>query len=137
VHAPLAAGATATWFGPNHARDGIINIESPMRRTYTLGNVFDIRKQPLAPRQVGPALGTVKAFVNGKLYKGNRRTIPLLAHEQIQLDVVNPSSANRPSQADSIPLGHETGQASQTGQMRAPRTLDPASPRIADRTDIA
>ena len=40
-----------------HAADGIIHIESPVQRTYTLGEFFDEWGQPLGPGQVGPARG--------------------------------------------------------------------------------
>jgi hypothetical protein len=73
-----------------HAADGIIHIESPQNTTYTLADFFDIWGQPLSPRQVGPATGTVTAFYNGKLYQGNPRDIPLNKHAQIQLDVGKP-----------------------------------------------
>ena len=73
-----------------HAADGIVHIESPEQRTFTLGNFFDVWSQKLGPAQVGPAAGTVTAFYNGKLYKGDPRDIPLTAHAQIQLDVGTP-----------------------------------------------
>ena len=37
--------------------------------------------------QVGPAHGKVTALVDGKVVKGNPRSIVLKAHELIQLDV--------------------------------------------------
>lgn len=70
-----------------HAADGIIHIESPTRRTYTLGQFFDEWGQALGVDQVGPATGAVTAFYDGNVYQGNPRTIPLGAHTQIQLDV--------------------------------------------------
>jgi hypothetical protein len=73
-----------------HAADGIVHIESPVQRTVTLGNFFDIWGQPLGPNQVGPATGPVTAIYNGKLYDGNPRNIPLNAHAQIQLEVGKP-----------------------------------------------
>ncbi|HVA61223.1 MAG TPA: hypothetical protein VNG13_11930 [Mycobacteriales bacterium] len=73
-----------------HATDGIIHIESPTKRVFTLGNFFDIWRQPLGPSQVGAATGPVTAFVNGKTYTGNPAAIPLTAHEDIQLDVGSP-----------------------------------------------
>jgi hypothetical protein len=73
-----------------HAADGIIHIESPIHRTYTLGNFFDIWHQPLTPNQVGPAKGKVTAFYNGQVYTGNPRDIPLGGHTQVQLDVGKP-----------------------------------------------
>ncbi len=73
-----------------HAADGIIHIESPVKRTYTLGNFFDEWGQPLSAGQVGPASGHVVALYNGQVFKGNPRDIPLTAHGQIQLEVGTP-----------------------------------------------
>jgi len=73
-----------------HAADGIVHIESPVHRTYTLGNFFDEWGQPLGPNQVGPAKGHVTAIYNGKVYRGNPRNVPLNAHAQIQLEVGTP-----------------------------------------------
>jgi len=73
-----------------HAPDGVIHIESPVRRTYTLGEFFDEWGQPLGPHQVGPATGPVIAIYNGQRYLGNPRDIPLNAHAQIQLEVGKP-----------------------------------------------
>jgi len=73
-----------------HAPDGVIHIESPVRRTYTLGDFFDEWGQPLGPHQVGPATGPVIAIYNGQRYEGNPRDIPLNAHAQIQLEVGKP-----------------------------------------------
>lgn len=73
-----------------HAADGIIHIESPVHRVYTLGDFFDEWGQPLGPGQVGPASGHVTAIYNRHLYQGNPRDIPLTAHAQIQLEVGTP-----------------------------------------------
>jgi len=73
-----------------HAADGIVHIESPVHRTFTLGDFFDEWGQPLGPGQVGPASGHVTAIYNGKVYQGNPRDIPLTAHAQIQLEVGTP-----------------------------------------------
>ena len=73
-----------------HAPDGVIHIESPVQRTYTLGDFFDEWGQPLGPHQAGPASGRVVAIYNGQRYEGNPRGIPLNAHAQIQLEVGSP-----------------------------------------------
>jgi hypothetical protein len=73
-----------------HAADGIVHIESPVHRTYTLGNFFDEWGQPLSPDQVGPAHGHVTVIYNGKAFQGNPRDVPLNAHAQIQLEVGRP-----------------------------------------------
>jgi hypothetical protein len=94
----VVSGACFSWLH-THAYDGIVHIESPVRRTYTLGNFFDIWKQPLTRERVGPARGKVTAFFNGRLYTGNPRSIPLLAHAQIQLDVGSPLVAQQTIQS--------------------------------------
>jgi len=73
-----------------HAADGIIHIESPVHRTYTLGNFFDEWGQPLSTSRVGPASGHVVAIYNGQVFTGDPRNIPLTAHAQIQLEVGSP-----------------------------------------------
>lgn len=73
-----------------HASDGIIHVESPTARIYTLGMFFDEWRQPLSPTQVGPAKGKVTAFLNGKRWTKSPRDLPLEKHFQIQLDVGTP-----------------------------------------------
>jgi hypothetical protein len=81
-----------------HAQDGVIHIESPAGRTYTLGDFFDLWRQPLSANQAGPASGPVTAFVNGHVTRGDPRDIPLGSREDIQLDVGTPLVP--PSQVD-------------------------------------
>jgi hypothetical protein len=89
-YGPFVGSGTCFYFLHTHASDGIIHIESPVKRTYTLGNFFDIWGQKLGRRHVGPAIGPVTAFYNGRLYVGDPRNIPLNAHAQIQLDIGRP-----------------------------------------------
>ncbi|WP_052441668.1 hypothetical protein [Streptacidiphilus anmyonensis] len=79
-----------------HAQDGIIHVESPSQKQYTLGQFFDIWKQPLSANQVGPATGHVTAYVNGKAFTGDPRTITLQEHEDIQLNVGEPQVSPQP-----------------------------------------
>jgi hypothetical protein len=81
---------TCLYWLHTHAPDGIIHIESPVTRTFTLGNFFDVWRQPLGPNQVGPVRGKVTAFYNGALYRGDPRNIPLNRYTQVQLDVGSP-----------------------------------------------
>jgi hypothetical protein len=85
----VGGGACFSWLH-THAADGIIHIESPVHRTFTLGNFFDVWGQPLSSTQVGPEKGPVTAFLNGKEWTGDPRDIPLGAHTQIQLEVGRP-----------------------------------------------
>lgn len=76
-----------------HTSDGVIHIESPTKRIYTLGNFFDEWHQPLTRTQVASAKGKVTAFLNGKRWTQDPRAIPLLPHASIQLDVGAPTVA--------------------------------------------
>jgi hypothetical protein len=98
---PFISSGTCFYWLHTHAGDGIIHIESPIQRTYTLGDFFDEWGQPLGPNQVGPVTGHVTALYNGQVYLGNPRDIPLNAHARIQLEVgtplIAPVSINWPS----------------------------------------
>ena len=85
----VTSGKCFSWLH-THAADGIIHIESPVQRTYTLGDFFDVWGQPLSSSQAGTAHGKLTAFVDGFLFKGDPRRIQLLAHSQIQLDIGTP-----------------------------------------------
>jgi hypothetical protein len=84
-----------------HAADGIVHIESPVRRIYTLGDFFDIWGQALNRNRIGPLRGPVVAFYNRQRFLGDPRQIPLTAHAQIQLEIgrpiVAPASITFPS----------------------------------------
>ena len=84
---PVVASGTCFYWLHSHTEDGIIHIESPQGRTYTLGNFFDIWRQPLSADQVGPARGQVFVYLNGKRFSGDPRSVPLTAHALIQLSV--------------------------------------------------
>jgi hypothetical protein len=73
-----------------HAQDGVIHVESPTARSYTLGQFFAIWRQPLTAHQAGPATGTLTVFVNGERYSGNPADITLTSHQDIQIDVGKP-----------------------------------------------
>ena len=85
----ITGGSCLYWLH-THAADGIIHIESPVHRTFTLGDFFSEWGQPLSTNQVGPAHGRVTALYNGKVYLGNPASIPLKAHAQIQLEIGTP-----------------------------------------------
>jgi hypothetical protein len=87
---PFVGTGSCFYWLHTHAADGIVHIESPINRTYTLGDFFNIWNQPLGPNQVGPIHGKVTAFYDGALYTANPRDIPLGRYKQIQLDVGTP-----------------------------------------------
>jgi hypothetical protein len=87
---PFVGGGSKFYWLHTHDETGIIHIESPQQRTFTLGNLFDIWHQPLGPTQVGPATGPVVALVNNHPVSGDPRAIPLGAHDVVQLNIGTP-----------------------------------------------
>jgi hypothetical protein len=87
---PFIGSGTCFYWLHTHAADGIVHIESPVVRTFTLGEFFDEWGQPLGPSVAGPAHGHVTVLYNGKVFEGNPRDVPLTAHAQIQLEVGTP-----------------------------------------------
>ena len=98
---PFVVNGSCFYWLHTHARDGIIHIESPVQRTYTLGEFFDIWRQPLDRRRVAGARGPVTAYVDGRPFVGDPRMIALGAHRVIQLDV----GLRVPPAAYSFPAG--------------------------------
>ena len=84
---PFVTGGTGFYWLHTHDTTGVIHIESPVQRRYTLGEFFDLWGQPLSPTQVGPERGPVTALVDGTRFVGDPRDIPLDAHAVVQLDV--------------------------------------------------
>jgi hypothetical protein len=84
-------GATQCYYWLHtHASDGVIHIESPTQRIYTLGDFFDEWGQPLSSDQVADAKGKVTSFIDGRPWTQSPRGIPLKPHAAIQLDVGSP-----------------------------------------------
>jgi hypothetical protein len=88
---PFYEGGQCLYWLHTHTPDGIIHVESPTVRVYTLGNFFDEWRQPLSRTQVASAKGKLTAYLNGKRWKQDPRAIPLLPHASIQLDVGTPT----------------------------------------------
>ncbi|HZO96662.1 MAG TPA: hypothetical protein VFB42_04755 [Gaiellaceae bacterium] len=91
----LTPEACLSWL-TTHFADGIVHVEAPVRRAFVLGELFDVWGQPLSRTRVGPARGPVVAIVNGGVWTGDPRRIPLASHAQIQLEVGRPLVAYQP-----------------------------------------
>jgi hypothetical protein len=87
---------TCIYWLHTHDDSGILHVESPDSRVFTLGNFFAVWQQPLSATQVGPAKGPVTAWVDGKRFTGDPAKIQLTLHAVIQLDVGTPSPAPKP-----------------------------------------
>jgi hypothetical protein len=90
-YGPAYAATRCYYWLHTHTADGIIHIESPIHRIFTLGDFFDEWRQPLSAHVVATAQGPVVAFVNGKRWTGSPRDIPLLPHAVIQISVGTPA----------------------------------------------
>ncbi|MGZ4168109.1 MAG: hypothetical protein ACXVR1_18005 [Solirubrobacteraceae bacterium] len=88
---PIASGGSCIYWLHTHTTDGVIHVESPSKAIYTLGNFFNEWHQPLSGTQIASLHGPVTAFVNGKPWKKSPRDIPLLPHEDIQLEMGEPA----------------------------------------------
>jgi hypothetical protein len=84
---PFVADGAAFYWLHTHDTSGVIHVESPVLRSYTLGEFFDIWGEPLGKTQVGPDRGPVTALVDGTPFGGDPRDIPLGRHAVLQLDV--------------------------------------------------
>jgi hypothetical protein len=76
-----------------HGAIGIVHIESPVARTFSLGNFFDIWGKPLSATAVGPASaaqGQVRAYLDGRPYVGDPRSIKMTQHAVIVLEAGPP-----------------------------------------------
>jgi hypothetical protein len=88
---PIAAGGQCIYWLHTHTSDGIIHIESPVKRIFDLGNFFDLWHQPLSSDRVANLHGKITAFVNGQLWTRSVSRIPLLPHALIQLNIGEPA----------------------------------------------
>jgi hypothetical protein len=95
-YGPVVGQGKCFYWLHTHTTDGVLHIESPTTRVYTLGNFFDEWGQPLTATQVATTKGTVTAFVNGKPWTKSPRLIPLNPHAVIQLDVGSPATSYQP-----------------------------------------
>jgi hypothetical protein len=88
---PVAQGGQCIYWLHTHTSDGVIHVESPTQRVYSLGDFFDEWRQPLTANQVAGVRGKIMALVNGQRWNRSVRAIPLGAHEDIQLDIGQPT----------------------------------------------
>jgi hypothetical protein len=77
-----------------HDHTGIIHIETPNVKTFTLGQFFDIWGQPLTTTNVAGVTGNVVVYINdngdSRRYMGDPRDIVLISHRLITLQVGTP-----------------------------------------------
>lgn len=84
---------TCMYWLHTRAADGLVEVEAPVSRRFTLGDLFAVWHQPLGDKRVAGAHGRVTATVNGRRWHRNPALIPLVEHEAIQLAVGTPVPA--------------------------------------------
>ena len=77
-----------------HTPDGIIHVEAPMDRSFTLGDFFAVWGQPLDRKHAGSVVtrknSSIRVWLNGTRYTGDPAKIPLTAHADIAIQVGPP-----------------------------------------------
>jgi len=89
----IAPGGSCFYWLHTHSNDGVIHIEAPSGRSFTLGNFLAIWGKRFAqlgyPSELDQSDGW-QAYVNGKPFAGDFHTIPLQAHTLITLAYHSP-----------------------------------------------
>jgi hypothetical protein len=89
-------------FAPIHTHDesGIIHVESPTQRDFSLGEFFDVWGVLFTPTCIGADCNTsnerLQVFANGKVVTGNPRQLKLLQHEEIVVTFGTPGQIPTP-----------------------------------------
>jgi hypothetical protein len=83
-----------------HTPDGIIHIEAPKDRAFTLADFFRIWGQPLSRTRAATASaakgGALRVWLNGKVYTGDPALIPLTHHADIVIQAGGPYKTPAP-----------------------------------------
>lgn len=104
---PTASGSQCRYWLNTSDTTGIIAIQAPTKRTFTLGNFFAIWGLPLSASDLAghqaTATRSVRAYVNGRRTTGNPADIPLSPNAEIVLEYGPPWKA--PAASYTFPKG--------------------------------
>jgi hypothetical protein len=103
AHIGMSESANCLYWIHTHDSDGFIHIESPVKRTFTLGEFFDVWGPDLswtkASAVTAPHGGRLTIWVNGTMWQGHDpRQIVLRDHETIVIQSGPPFA--KPVRAD-------------------------------------
>jgi len=88
------AGKRCIYWVHTHTPDGVIHIEAPKDRSFTLGDFFSVWGQPLsqttAATMQAPKGSKLKVWVDGQPFTGDPRTIALKPHTDIVIQAGPP-----------------------------------------------
>lgn len=96
------ATTPSTLFAPIHTHNalGIIHVESPVDRDYSLGDFFDVWGVRFTSTCIGGYCNTVderlQVFANGKVVTRDPRLLKLTQHEEIVVTFGTPAQIPRP-----------------------------------------
>jgi len=82
-------GQTISFYTSIHTHDtsGVVHIESPVQRTFTLGNFFDVWGVTFSSTNIGGYANSgnkqIRVYLNGKLFTGDPRSIALTQHQYV------------------------------------------------------
>jgi hypothetical protein len=89
VPAGIGINEVGGFISPLHTHDetGIIHVESPVARAFTLGQFFGVWGVRLTPRCLGGYCATgasrVRVYTSGRLFAGDPRRLELVPHQEI------------------------------------------------------
>jgi len=95
----IATGACFSWLH-GHDATGVVHITTPEEKSFTLGQLFEVWGQPLAP---GAALGydgSLVVLVNGERVDGDPRAVMLKNLQNILLELGEPPAVPPPALYD-------------------------------------
>lgn len=83
----IPPGSGCLYWVHTHSSDGMIHIEAPVVKPFTLGQFFDVWGDTLSRTQASAVRASkgrrLRVMVNGKAWTGDPRSIPLRNHEEI------------------------------------------------------
>jgi hypothetical protein len=100
----IPGGATGSpqcfYYLHTHDTTGVVHMEAPAARTFTLGQFFDVWGQPLSRTTATNLSGKLRFYVGNKLYTGDPRKIKLTPHGMVTIEqgkVVKPAKYTFPA----------------------------------------
>jgi len=98
----IAQSPTVILYAPihTHTPDGIIHVESPTQRDFSLGEFFDVWGVLFTPTCIGAYCNSgnerLQVFANGKVVTGDPRQLKLVEHEEIVVTFGSPGQIPQP-----------------------------------------
>ena len=102
IPADIGINRTVGFIAPIHTHDttGIIHVESPVVRTFTLGELFDVWGVRFDGHCVGGVCDgsgrALSVFLDGQPYAGDPRSLVLTSHEEIVVAIGTPAQLPNP-----------------------------------------